>query len=72
MNNYKKFAAKFWGVELMIIALVNVFYYWMANNQKPDIVRLQDKTGAVYKIIYTQTDDRTWILMNIALGILFF
>lgn len=74
MNNYKKFAAKFWGVELMIIALVNVFYYVTANDQEPDIARLQDKTGAtgaVYKIIYTQTDDRTWILMNIALGILF-
>lgn len=55
----------------MIIALVNVFYYVTANDQEPDIARLQDKTGAVYKIIYTQTDDRTWILMNIALGILF-
>lgn len=71
MNNYKKFAAKFWGVELMIIALANIFYYWMANNQEPGIVRVQDKNDAIYKIIYTQTDYRTWILMDIALGILF-
>ena len=71
MNNYKKFAAKFWGVELMIIALANIFYYWMANNQEPGIVRVQDKNDAIYKIIYTQTDYRTWILMDIVLGILF-
>ena len=48
MNNYKKFAAKFWGVELMIIALANIFYYWMANNQEPGIVRVQDKNDAIY------------------------
>ena len=30
------------------------------------------KTGTIYRIIYTQTDDRTWVLMDIALGILIF
>lgn len=71
MNNYKKFAAKFCGVELLIIALANIVYYVTANNQKPCISRVQDKTETIYRIIYTQTDDRTWILMDIALGILF-
>ena len=71
MNNYKKFAAKFCGVELLIIALANIVYYVTANNQEPCISRVQDKTGTIYRIIYTQTDDRTWILMDIALGILF-
>ena len=71
MNNYKKFAAKFCGVELLIIALANIVYYVTANNQEPCISRVQDKTETIYKIIYTQTDDRTWILMDIALGILF-
>lgn len=71
MNNYKKFAAKFCGVELLIIALANIVYYVTANNQKPCISRVQDKTETIYRIIYTQTDDRTWILMDIAFGILF-
>lgn len=71
MNNYKKFAVRFWGLELMIIALANVVYYVAANDQEPGIVRVQDKTDAIYKIIYTQTDYRTWILMDIVLGILF-
>lgn len=71
MNNYKKFAAKFCGVELLIIALANIVYYVTANNQEPCISRVQDKTGTIYRIIYTQTDDRNWILMDIALGILF-
>ena len=71
MNNYKKFAAKFCGVELLIIALANIVYYVTANNQEPCISRVQDKTGTIYRIIYTQTDDRTWVLMDIALGILF-
>ena len=53
MNNYKKFAAKFWSVELMIIALANIVYYVTANDQESGIARVQDKTGAVYKIIYT-------------------
>lgn len=70
MNNYKKFAAKFWSVELMIIALANIVYYVTANDQESGIARVQDKTGAVYKIIYTQTDDRTWILMDIALSLI--
>lgn len=71
MNNYKKFVAKFCGVELLIIALANIVYYVTANNQEPCISRVQDKTETIYRIIYTQTDDRTWILMDIALGILF-
>ena len=58
-------------MELMIIALANVVYYVAANDQEPGIVRVQDKTDAIYKIIYTQTDYRTWILMDIVLGILF-
>ena len=71
MNNYKKFAAKFCGVELLIIALANIVYYVTANNQEPCISRVQDKTETIYRIIYTQTDDRTWVLMDIASGILF-
>lgn len=71
MNDYKKFAAKFCGVELLIIALANIVYYVTANNQEPCISRVQDKTGTIYRIIYTQTDDRTWILMDVVLGILF-
>lgn len=71
MNNYKKFAAKFCGVELLIIALANIVYYVTANNQEPCISRVQDKTETIYKIIYTQTDYRTWILMDVVLGILF-
>lgn len=58
-------------MELLIIALANIVYYVTANNQKPCISRVQDKTETIYRIIYTQTDDRTWILMDIALGILF-
>lgn len=42
-----------------------------ANNQEPCISRVQDKTETIYKIIYTQTDYRTWILMDVVLGILF-
>lgn len=53
MNNYKKFAAKFCGVELLIIALANIVYYVTANNQEPCISRVQDKTETIYKIIYT-------------------
>ena len=68
MNNYKKFAAKFCGVELLIIALANIVYYVTANNQEPCISRVQDKTETIYRIIYTQTDDRTWILMDVVLG----
>ena len=45
--------------------------YVTANNQEPCISRVQDKTETIYKIIYTQTDDRTWILMDVVLGILF-
>lgn len=71
MNNYKKFVAKFCGVELLIIALANIVYYVTANNQEPCISRVQDKTETIYKIIYTQTDDRTWILMDIALEFCF-
>ena len=32
MNNYKKFAAKFCGVELLIIALANIVYYVTVNS----------------------------------------
>ena len=56
MNNYKKFVAKFCGVELLIIALANIVYYVTANNQEPCISRVQDKTETIYRIIYTQTD----------------
>ena len=71
MNNYKKFAFKFLGLELLIIVIANVFYYMTINDQKTGIERLQDKTDTIYKVIYTQTDYRTWILMDIFLGILF-
>ena len=71
MNNYKKFTMWFFGLELFLIAIANGLYYMTANNQKTDIERLQDKTDTIYKIIYMQTDYRTWILMNISLGILF-
>lgn len=58
-------------MELLIIALANIVYYVTANNQEPCISRVQDKTETIYKIIYTQTDDRTWILMDIALEFCF-
>lgn len=58
-------------MELLIIALANIVYYVTANNQEPCISRVQDKTETIYKIIYTQTDYRTWILMDVVLGILF-
>mgnify|MGYP003210244108 CR=1 FL=1 len=55
MNNYKKFVAKFCGVELLIIALANIVYYVTANNQEPCISRVQDKTetimGYLHKIL---------------------
>lgn len=64
MNNYKKFVAKFCGVELLIIALANIVYYVTANNQEPCISRVQDKTETIYRIIYTQTTEPgfSWIL----------
>lgn len=65
MNNYKKFVAKFCGVELLIIALANIVYYVTANNQEPCISRVQDKTETIYRIIYTQTTTEpgfSWIL----------
>lgn len=71
MNQYKKFAMRFLGLELLIIAIVNGLYYRAANDQEPGIERVTDQAETIYKIIYTQTDNRTWILMNAAMGILF-
>ena len=71
MNNYKKFASKFLGLELLVLVIANVFYYMTINDNKTGIERLHDKSDTIYKVIYTQTDYRTWILMDIVLGILF-
>lgn len=71
MNKYRKFAAVFLGMELFFIAVANVLIYDRASAKNPAIERLQENTETIYKVIYTQTDYSTWILMNIILGIMF-
>lgn len=71
MKHYKKLAAGVLGIELFFIMAANVFYYMAAVTRKPRIERAQEKTDTIYKIIYTQTDYGTWILMDIVLGIMF-
>ena len=72
MNDYKKFARRFLGLELVFIGIANLFYYIWIADPEPVIRKLQEKTDTIYKVFYTRTDYRTWILMDIALGILFF
>lgn len=69
MNRYKRFAAEFLGIELFLIAVVNIVLYTRLRTTKPMIERMQGEK--IYKIIYTQTDYHTWILMDISLGIMF-
>lgn len=71
MNNYKKFAAKFCGVELLIIALANIVYYVTANNQEPCISRVQDKTETIYKIIIHRQTTEPGFLWTLSLEFCF-
>ena len=43
----------------------------MAHINEPEIRRTQETTGTIYKVIYTQTDHKTLILMNVGMGIMF-
>ena len=71
MNEYKKFARRFLGMELVFIGIANLIYYIWIADPEPVIRKLQEKTDTIYKVFYNRTDYRTWILMDIALGILF-
>ncbi len=71
MNEYKKFARRFLGLELIFIGIANLIYYIWIADPEPVIRKLQEKTDTIYKVFYNRTDYRTWILMDIALGILF-
>lgn len=71
MNKYRKFAGIFLGIELILIAISNVLFFIMAHINEPGISRNQETTGTIYKVIYTQTDHKTLILMNVGMGIMF-
>lgn len=71
MNKYRKFAGIFLGIELILIAISNVLFFIMAHINEPEIRRTQETTGTIYKVIYTQTDHKTLILMNVGMGIMF-
>ena len=71
MNKYRKFAGIFLGIELILIAISNVLFFIMAHINEPGISRTQEATGTIYKVIYTQTDHKTLILMNVGMGIMF-
>ena len=71
MNKYRKFAGIFLGIELILIAISNVLFFIMAHINEPEISRTQETTGTIYKVIYTQTDHKTLILMNVGMGIMF-
>jgi signal transduction histidine kinase len=71
MNKYRKFAGIFLGIELILIAISNVLFFIMAHINEPGISRTQETTGTIYKVIYTQTDHKTLILMNVGMGIMF-
>lgn len=43
----------------------------MAHINEPEIRRTQETTSTIYKVIYTQTDHKTLILMNVGMGIMF-
>lgn len=71
MNKYRKFAGIFLCIELILIAISNVLFFIMAHINEPEIRRTQETTGTIYKVIYTQTDNKTLILMNVGMGIMF-
>ena len=71
MNKYRKFAGIFLGIELILIAISNVLFFIMAHINEPGISRTRETTGTIYKVIYTQTDHKTLILMNVGMGIMF-
>lgn len=71
MNKYRKFVGIFLGIELILIAISNVIFFIMAHINEPGISRTQETTGTIYKVIYTQTDHKTLILMNVGMGIMF-
>lgn len=71
MNKYRKFAGIFLGIEQILIAISNVLFFIMAHINEPGISRTRETTGTIYKVIYTQTDHKTLILMNVGMGIMF-
>lgn len=71
MNKYRKFVGIFLCIELILIAISNVLFFIMAHINEPEIRRTQETTGTIYKVIYTQTDHKTLILMNVGMGIMF-
>lgn len=71
MNKYRKFVGIFLCIELILIAISNVLFFIMAHINEPGISRTQEATGTIYKVIYTQTDHKTLILMNVGMGIMF-
>ena len=62
MNEYKKFARRFLGLELVFIGIANLIYYIWIADPEPVIRKLQEKTDTIYKVFYNRTDYRTWIL----------
>lgn len=71
MNKYRKFVGIFLCIELILIVISNVLFFIMAHINEPEIRRTQETTGTIYKVIYTQTDHKTLILMNVGMGIMF-
>ena len=71
MNKYRKFVGIFLCIELILIVISNVLFFIMAHINEPGISRTQEATGTIYKVIYTQTDHKTLILMNVGMGIMF-
>lgn len=71
MNQYKKFAAIFLGIEALFIALANVICFFKTGKYEPVIERAQENTETIYKVIYTQADNSMIIFMDIVLGIMF-
>lgn len=72
MNKYRKFVGIFLCIELILIAISNVLFFIMAHINEPEIRRTQETTSTIYKVIYTQTDHKTLILMNVGMGIMFY
>lgn len=71
MNKYKKFAAFFLGIEVLLIALANVIFFSRTAEDEPVIERTQENAETIYKVIYTQTDNGSIIFMDIVLGMMF-
>lgn len=65
MNEYKKFARRFLGLELVFIGIANLIYYIWIADPEPVIRKLQEKTDTIYKVfIIGQTTEHgsLWIL----------